>query len=168
MVISSTSWIEEWLYAAEGCRLSLAELASRAEAQELAVEGFDTALGFLVASGMLAQEGADIVHRLACLPPVPPPADPLERVAASDESSVRAALYLHMPAIGCRATPEGRSATVEAMVAQLAPQMRVTEADGPEALAAIRARVEEVLDNPGRAYEIDPGTGDLVSIHCMP
>lgn len=167
-VYSASVWIEEWLYGAEGCRLPLAELARRAEQQDLSADGFALAMGFLVASGLLAQEGGDIGHRLACLPPVPPPADPLERVASFDESGLRASLYLHVADIGCRVTPEARGGVVEAVAAQLAPLMDVREADGPEVMAAVRARVEEVLDNPGRAYEIEPGTGDLVALYCTP
>jgi hypothetical protein len=167
-VASATSWIEEWLYDAEGCRLPLKELARRADEQGLHREAFDRALGALDQSGMLVQEGPDFVHRLACLPPPPPPEDPMERVASFPESSVRAALYLHVNDIGCRVTPAGRAATVEAMAAALAPQMRLEELVPPEVRAAVRARVEAVLDNPGGAYEIDAATGDLVSIYCSP
>jgi hypothetical protein len=38
----------------------------------------------------------------------------------------------------------------------------------PEAVAATRERIEQVLDNSGRVYEIDPDAGDLVMIHCTP
>jgi hypothetical protein len=165
---TASSWVESWLSEAEGCRRSLSERAGLAEGQGLAPDAFAEATSLLVASGMLRQEGAEVVHLLACRPP-DLPADLVERVRQADLAGLRGLLALHLMGEGdCRVSGANRAAVVEAVALQALPQFGLVDPAPPDAVAAIKARVEEVLDNPGPAYQIESGTGDLVMVHCAP
>jgi hypothetical protein len=166
MTLGATSWIEEWLYAAEGCRLTLAELAARADAVELRVDRFDVALASLIEAGVVRQEGPDIVHETACrVRPVPSEAELVESFRGP---GFRGMVALRVMAEGCRVPAAGREVWLTAMVAHAVGQMPFAEPPSAEAVAAVRAGLQEVLDNPGGAYEIDSASGDLVMVHCSP
>jgi hypothetical protein len=75
---------------------------------------------------------------------------------------------LRVMAEGCRVPAAGREAWLTAMVAHAVGQMPFAEPPSAEAVAAVRAGLQEVLDNPGGAYEIDSASGDLVMVHCSP
>lgn len=168
-VSGASAWIEEGLVTAPDCRAPLASLAEIAAAQGLGPDAFAAAASDLVASGLLRQEGADLTHALACEAPAPP-ADPVERVRAAEDAGFRGLLALHLmgPQGDCRVRPADRAAVVEAVADAALPQLGLAPPVAPEALDALRARIEEVLDNPGPAYEIDGATGDLVMVHCSP
>jgi hypothetical protein len=166
MTLGATSWIEEWVYAAEGCRLPLAELAARADAVELRVDRFDAALASLIEAGVVRQEGPDLVHETACR--VRPVLSESELVESFRGPVFRGIVALRVMAEGCRVPAAGREAWLDAMVAHAVGQMPFAEPPSAEAVAAVRAGLQEVLDNPGGAYEIDSASGDLVMVHCSP
>lgn len=161
------AWIEEGLAAFPGCRAPLRDFEAEMESLGLAAEAFDAGLLELASTSRVVPEGTDIV--LAdCPPGVDLRPDPLARIESFGMPGLRGLVALHLSANGCRVTPAGREETVAEMVAEAASQMALGDPLPQEATAALRTRIEEVLDNPGPAYEIDPGTGDLVLLHCTP
>ncbi|EYD74955.1 hypothetical protein Rumeso_03467 [Rubellimicrobium mesophilum DSM 19309] len=158
------AWIEFELGRAEGCRLSLAELARNAEAQGISADRFDAALLDLASRGRLVPEGSDVVHR-DCAPTT---GGSMARVEAFGMPGYRAVVALHLTGRRCRLAPADRATAVQEMVSEVAAQLDLGESAPPEALGEIQARIEEVLENPGAAYDLDSPTGDLVLKYCSP
>lgn len=166
-VSGASSWVEQWLFESDACRLPLEELARRAEAEGFAADSFDRALGALVQGGALAVETGDIVH-LPCATPPSPPAGPLERIEAYGTPGFRGLVALQALRGGCRVPAEGREDWIETMTGVAAAQLDLAPPLAPEVADALRAAIAGVLDNPGPAYEIDPDSGDLVMVPCTP
>lgn len=156
------AWIEFELGQAEGCRLPLAELARSAEGQGISADSFDAALLDLGARGRIVPGGSYVVHRDCALIT----GGSMARVQAFGMPGYRAMVAQHLTGRGCRLPRADRVAAVQEMVDEVAAQLDLGESAPPEALREIQARVEEVLENPGAAYEVDGTTGDLVLTYC--
>ncbi len=161
-------FLEQEIGSLRGCRIPLSDLVARAEELFLYDPAeVDAGLAALAAAGKVVPDGAEVALATCAEGPVVEP-DPVRRIEAMGAPYWRGLVALHLMRNGCRVTPDARAGLVAELAAAEADKLVLGSPVPPEAVAAAAAGIEEVLDNPGPAYEIDPATGDLVMIHCTP
>jgi len=157
--VGAAEWVEARLAAEPGCALGRLRLAGEGVAVGIGPEDLAQALTDL--GSRPAQGGA--VALSDC-----PGASPGAALAAGvDEPSLRAAVWMAFGATGCR-LDRADAAQVARLREGVAGALGVQARDVAAFTDAVAPRVEEVLDNPGEGYQIDPASGELVSIWCDP
>lgn len=165
----AAEWIEPALGWRPNCVASLSELASEAEKSGHAPEAFDAGILLLAGDGRLVAEGATVrLETALCAGLGGNPELVRQRIEEFGDRSFHGAVALHFIRNGCRVSAADRSGAAEDIAFEVATILALGDGMTEDAMAEIRRRVEEVLDNPGPAYEIDGGSGDLVRLPCSP